>query len=186
MLGVTVKPIPRGALAANAGDGSSQQQPLYELVWQVSGIAAPPASPHAGRHQHALSVEDRSAAPASMLALLQAASAHRAFAVDLRSTEQALHAPSQTASSSAALSDGSSGLLRTFAQESPAAAAGSFVADVSAAGSIAGNRVLSLMLGTQKPGRVSNASGSRLQAATQLSAVLLPSTVRHTVGADLV
>ena len=182
-MGVTAKPIPHDALTAGADGSGMQQQPMYELVWQVSGTAAPSAALSASHHQSGFSVTDRrSSAAASMLALLQAADAHRAAAVDLLSTEQ-VHAPSKAQISSAAYSVDFTGLLRTFAQESSAAVRSSR-ADLSKAGDLAGSRDVSVMLGFELPDHVSDVYGSRMEAATQLSAVLLPSTVRQTMGAQ--
>ncbi len=41
LLGVTAKPIPHDAVATTAKGSGSQPEPMYELVWQVSGTAAP-------------------------------------------------------------------------------------------------------------------------------------------------
>ncbi len=182
LLGVTAKPIPSDALTAGTNGSTLQQQPMYELVWQVSGTAAPRAALHAGHRLSGFSFKDfRSSAPASMLALLQAADAVRAAAVDLLSTERA-RALSKPAIGSAVHSGGFSGLLRTFAQES-SAAVGCSRADLSAASDLAGSRGVRLVLGSEKPDHASDVYGSRMEAGTQLSPVLLPSTVRNTRGA---
>ncbi len=183
LLGVTAKLLPRDSLTASPDGSGVQQQPMYELVWQVSGTAAPPASRDAGRRQSKFSLTDhRATAAASMLALLQAADAHRASAVDLLSTERA-RALSKSAISSAAHSGSFSGLLRTFAQES-SAAVGSSRTDPSTAGDLAGSHGVRLVLGSEKPDHASDVYGSRTEAATQLSAVLLPSTMQNTMGAQ--
>ena len=182
LLGVTAKPMPRGALTDGTSSSGLQREPMYELAWQVHSTAAPPASLDAGHHLSGFCIKDRSSSAATgMLALLQAADVHRASTVDLLGTEQA-HAVSSAVVSSAAHSGGFSGLLRTFAHKS-SAAVGSSLTDHTAAGDVAGNRGVRLMVGSETPARVSDVYGSRRQGATQLSAVLLPSTMRSSVGA---
>ena len=183
LLGMTARPLPHDGRAVDAASGSSQQEIMYELVWQVAGTAAPAELAAGDRLSGLFMIQHSSTAIASMLAILQVADAHRASALDLLTARQ-----EPTLSKGGRLRHGwadtgaASALLRTFAQES-SAVVGSALTDPNAARGMTSTGGVRLAVSSRVSGRTSNAYGSRAEAAMQLSAVLLPSTVRSTNGA---
>ena len=185
LLGMTARSVPLGSAAARAGR-DSLSEPMYELLWQVTSpadVVNPSAHHEVGRTAVSLGAHGGSAVP-SMLAVLLAANAHGAAAVELLSTEQASALGRETdwQSNGATLGGALQAMLRAFAQES-SAVVGALVADANAAGGNKSPAGSSLVLRNKHAGGISDGYGRRLTAGMTLSAVLLPSAMRSTPGA---